>query len=659
MAHLAWLWRCVYAAAMAGGFVIAAATGQEDFESRRGDYFRIQVVDEQTGRGVPLVTLTTTGHLRYVTDSNGIVAFYEPGLMDKTVYFHLSSSGYEYPADGFGYRGKAIRIEPGGRETLRLKRLNIAERLYRVTGQGIYRDSLLTGDPMPLENPVLNAQVVGQDTVFTTLYRDRLYWFWGDTARPAYPLGHFATAGATSLLPGQGGLDPDRGVDLTYFTDASGFSRPMAPLSEPGMVWIQGVLTAKDPTGKTRMLCQYTRLTSLTEPTERGWMVFNDQTERFEPIRRSDPDFLLFDDVGHPLTVDRAGQAYVYFATPFPLGVRLRVKQDWAFLIDPNRYEVYTALHSSDAQFRWIDCERLLALAGGEKRDLIEKLKQEKNATCRLWDINTAESVTLHNGTVYWNEYSQQWIMIAVQQGGSTSYLGEVWYARADTPVGPWQYARKIVTHNAYSFYNPKHHPLFDQDDGRLIYFEGTYSHTFSGRAEQATPRYDYNQMMYRLDLSDPRLTLPSAIYRIRTGQDRVCYRPWEQVDGKTADEAIEAAAFYALIDADSATDGVAVYEHVSQDEQCVLTLNRPSPSAEPVFYGLSSESKDGTGQTVMLREYRHRTTGAVRYAVEPKDATDWIETEKPLCRVWPNRSKALTIDRSARPNRIQDTTIP
>ena len=39
----------------------------------------------------------------------------------------------------------------------------------------------------------------------------------------------------------------------------------------------------------------------------------------------------------------------------------------------------------------------------------------------------------------------------------------------------------------------------------RLVYFEGTYVTTFSGNPV-ATPRYDYNQIMYRLDLADPRL---------------------------------------------------------------------------------------------------------------------------------------------------------
>ena len=106
-----------------------------------------------------------------------------------------------------------------------------------------------------------------------------------------------------------------------------------------------------------------------------------------------------------------------------------------------------------------------------------------------------------------WNDYRQKWIMIAVQIGGS-SLLGEVWYSEADQPQGPWPLACKIVTHKDYSFYNPRHHPYFDQSGGRLIYFEGTYADTFSG-AKFPTPRYNYNQVMYRLDLADPRLKLP------------------------------------------------------------------------------------------------------------------------------------------------------
>ena len=49
------------------------------------------------------------------------------------------------------------------------------------------------------------------------------------------------------------------------------------------------------------------------------------------------------------------------------------------------------------------------------------------------------------------------------------------------------------------------HHDFLDQAGGRVIYFEGTYTNQFSGNPA-FTPRYDYNQILYRLDLADPRL---------------------------------------------------------------------------------------------------------------------------------------------------------
>ncbi len=94
--------------------------------------------------------------------------------------------------------------------------------------------------------------------------------------------------------------------------------------------------------------------------------------------------------------------------------------------------------------------------------------------------------------------------MSVFTQHFGSSLLGEIWYSEADAPEGPWRKATKIVTHDKYSFYNPKQHPYFSA--GRFLFFEGTYNHTFSGNTDQ-TPRYDYNQIMYRLDLDDPRLS--------------------------------------------------------------------------------------------------------------------------------------------------------
>jgi hypothetical protein len=115
--------------------------------------FEIDVVDSQTGRGIPLVELETVNHRRFVTDSAGRVAYDEPGLLAGRVFFFISSHGYSYPKDGFGYSGIALDVAPGRVATIRMDRLNVAERLCRLTGEGIYRDSVLLGKAVPLARP--------------------------------------------------------------------------------------------------------------------------------------------------------------------------------------------------------------------------------------------------------------------------------------------------------------------------------------------------------------------------------------------------------------------------------------------------------------------------------------------------------------------------
>ena len=111
------------------------------------------------------------------------------------------------------------------------------------------------------------------------------------------------------------------------------------------------------------------------------------------------------------------------------------------------------------------------------------------------------ERVLLHSGSVRWNVHRQKWILIACQMYGKSSLLGEVWYAEANEPTGPFKQAVHIVTHDKQTFYNVCQHPFLDRENGRMIYFEGTYANTFSGNPV-ATPRYNYNQILYRLDLN-------------------------------------------------------------------------------------------------------------------------------------------------------------
>ncbi|MBN2577500.1 MAG: hypothetical protein JXB10_00725 [Pirellulales bacterium] len=477
--------------------------------------FAIEVVDRQTGRGVPLVELTTVNQLRYFTDSNGLVAFAEPGLMHTKVFFSVKSHGYEFPQDGFGIRGKTLEIAPGGTARLEIDRINLARRLYRITGGGIYADSVRLGRPVPIREPLLNGQVFGCDGAVSAEYRGKIYWFRGDTSRPSYPLGNFKTTGATSDRPGRGGLDPDVGIDLHYFVDPSGFVKEMVPLPSPGPIWIGGLVVLRDGSGRERMFAHYVKVQGTTDnfhAAGRGLIEYDDATETFRHVAafpKTGPDLTA----GHALLHKDQGVEYVYFCDPFP---RLRVRAGPESLKNPAAYEVYTCLtpgaerkeksrfdRAADGALRWA------WRAGGEPLGPIEAEKLIRAGKMRaeespftLRDARTGKPVVAHRGSVAWNDYRRRWIMIFCEMGGSSSMLGEIWYAEAEDLRGPWVSVRKIVTHDRYSFYNPKHHSFFDQQGGRVIYFEGTYTAAFSGNTDP-TPRYDYNQIMYRLDLAE------------------------------------------------------------------------------------------------------------------------------------------------------------
>ena len=480
--------------------------------------FQIEVVDSASGDGVPLVELTTVNGIVHVTDSAGRVAFDEPGLMDQDVFFFVTSHGYQYPKDGFGNSGLRLHPARGGRARIELPRVNIARRVCRLTGTGIYRDSVLLGEPVPIAEPLLAGGVLGQDSVQTALYRGRICWFWGDTSRASYPLGNFAMSGATSELPpalGGGGLPPERGADLCYFTGPDGFARGLCPIEgQPGPVWCDGMTTLVDATGRERLYCRFARMKSLGEMHEQGIARWDDELERFVPVARLALDAPLLPH-GQPLRVQERAGDFWYFADPMPF-VRCRAEE--ASFLDVSSWEAWTCLEPGA---RWEAAHPRLERRNGQlvygwKRDtapvrpaeeaelVARGLALREELAGALREARTGAPVRAHSGSVCWNAHRRAWVMIAEELGGS-SLAGEVWYAEAPELTGPWRDAVKIVTHDDYSFYNVAQHPFFDQDGGRTIYFEGTYSREFSG-TRRPTPRYDYNQILYALDVDDPRL---------------------------------------------------------------------------------------------------------------------------------------------------------
>ena len=555
------------------------------FSQVNPNYFTIKVVDQETMRGVPMVEFKTTNQLLYYTDSNGIIAFNEPSLIGLWVSFSMFSHGYECPTEQVTFN-----LIPGTCTEVRIKRVNIAERLYRITGQDIYGESSKIGLSVPISHQGLNGKVFGQDTFIETLYKGKLFWFWGDTMGPTSFNGH--ASGATSKLPGKGGLDPNVGIDLEYFTDSNGLNKGMCDMQGPGLIWIDWLANLPDENGIERLYAKYTRTQTLDKAYERGIALFDDFSQSFKSQVRIDKWLDRVHSSGHPVRISSGGLEYLYIFDRYGLE---RVRADANQIMDPDKYEHYTCLatgskytdmnpkveHDPNNQvvYNWkTDAD---ALSIDQQNKLINSGKLlATEGWFRPFDAVTGKSVPLNPCSVFWNNFRKHWVMIAYE------FCGGIWFLESDTPTGPWTYARKIVSHDKYDFYNPGQHPIFDQECGRIIYFEGTYTLGFSGTKE-GTPLYDYNQMMYRLTLDDERLSLPAPVYLTEIQRSGSKYMKFGDIDSLKIGTDIRSIPFYALPASNPTEESIPVYSIPTIQGQ-VLTISAPSGSnTKPLFFAL------------------------------------------------------------------------
>lgn len=215
---------------------------------------------------------------------------------------------------------------------------------------------------------------------------------------------------------------------------------------------------------------------------------------------------------GHSVKVRSEGRDWFYSGFAH---ATVRVPADRESILNPRAYQAFTCLQQGtqwDDQNPHLDIGMDGRLVWGWKQDTgtvsfsqWEQLVSRKLVKTADWpwlitDVETGKAVRIHSGHLAWNEYRQRWVVLFNEAYGR-SFLGEVWYAESNSPLGPWSPARRVVTHDSYSFYNVKQHPYFAR--GCYIYFEGTYTRVFSA-SKNHTPRYDYNQVMYRLDLEHP-----------------------------------------------------------------------------------------------------------------------------------------------------------
>jgi len=475
------------------------------FGQTRGVWSGIRIVDEESGLGVPLVELESTHSVRWVSDNAGCIYIDDPEFMDQNVFFFVHGHGYEVKKDGFGYAGVKVTLK---RETVievKVKRTIAAERLVRLTGIGLLRDAILTGfDATGYQTP-LNGQVVGQDSIQAIPWQGKVLCIWGDTSKAGYPLGLFRAAGAFAPLTAAESqpYDPSKGIPYQYFVDAEQrFARVMMPLSErkEGVVWLDGLCKVKDDAAKEHVIAHYSRRAGLAEELEHGIASLDAARMEFSPLQRLNSLKEYRHPYGHAQTVTQDGKEWIVFGNPFP---NLRVPATWNAIQDPNQYEVLTPLEASQDRYeRWAWKKNLPRFSAIDESGWMDKEKgSERSHHFLPKNIEEkTERIIFHNGSFAWNEYRKKWIILGGRWLGKDSLLGEVWYTESDRLEGPYEDAVKVATHVKQSFYNVCHHPFWDQQQGRILFFEGTFTADFSGNPYK-TPRYNYNQILYRLDL--------------------------------------------------------------------------------------------------------------------------------------------------------------
>ena len=428
---------------------------------------RIEIVEAASGWPVPLVELRTTHNVKFVSDNAGIIAFDLPELMGRETWLEVRSHGYSVPADGFGLRGVRFTPEAGGTFRIEMKRSNIARRLGRMTGAGLFSESLKCGLPGGFEE----TGVLGCDSVQNAVYGGKLFWAWGDTTLAHYPLGVFDMTSAVTTVQPLTSFEPPLRLAFDYFRGEKRRVRGVARMPGDGPTWLDGYVCLPDKSGAERLVATYIKVRGFLEAYECGLCVWDDATAAFrqerlvwtksaeKPERPPVPG-------GHPAPwQDESGRRWIYFGNPLPT---LRCPATFEAWQDAATWETLTP------QPAFADA------AGGPP-------------------------VKPHTGSMAWNAFRQRWVTVFMQSMGKPSGHGELWYAESRTPAGPWGKAVKILTHDNYTFYNPRLHPEMTPAGSPILLFEGTYTAEFADRPEP-TPRWNYNQVLYRLDLDDPAL---------------------------------------------------------------------------------------------------------------------------------------------------------
>jgi hypothetical protein len=379
---------------------------------------------------------------------------------------------------------------------------------------------------------------------------------------------------------------------------------------------------------RERMAAAKERYTKVT----RGLLQFDEASGHFHVV--AEFPFHEIDELhigSQPLRVDDT----VYFCGLFP---NRRVHASAEAIRDIDNYESFTCLKQGarfdntaqqldrhkDGSLHWSWKRDTSPIGPRQQKQLVEAGHIESEERWIVFrDIESEREIRTQHNTIRWNAHRQRFVGLFTERDRS---LGETWYAEADSPTGPWVYMRKAISFGGYSFYNPCH--FFSKDNGREIFVEGTFT-KFMGRQDLPyVPRYQYNQMMVKIDLDDPRLVLPVPVYELENPR-----RYMTKSDILADDKGPRVPVFFAP---DRPSKWArAIYARMDSNGM-VLTRE---PGGKIAFYA-ETFGVGGRPWAKALYEFRHTENGARVYSILEDVGEGFKRVDAPFCRVWPNPSK-------------------
>lgn len=560
--------------------------------------FTLLVLDRKTNRALPGAQVITP-HRTYVTDSSGAAAIYETGVMNSHITVTLAADGYVtatgVPIDPTPGLTRQATIDPDASQ--------IAIRLYRINGPGIFRDRVLLGQS---SSQGLNADMMSQDGPMTTIYQGRVYWTFGDTNHESAGHSNYRGSAAASSVPD----DPERWFPLTYVHQIDGREASIAPASEfdneGALAWPGGLASVPDAGGTERLYSTFRIMNPRTgfDTLALGLGRYNDTTHIFE--RKLWFDLARPTQPGaHAFKVTSGTQSFLYYENL----TRIAATEDG--LLHPENYETFTPLrpdgtaeHDDTGRIRYRWRAQTAELSGdnvtGSGASNRERLYGELR-DARL-EPGAPHRVPIKASARDYNSFRKRYVEVITEDQPAFVPLDATWYTEADTPMGPWVYARRITGAGSRSIYNPTIAPL-RKNDGAQLFFAAVYAAPYI--PTPPLPYYNYSVVMHMLDVSDLRTALPVPVYEL-TGADNASFRLGTKAAVHPGMPAELPAPFFAYDRPAANTVPAYLVGASCRPDHGLLVGHQPAlpQRYEPDFYVLPGTVRNGPDDSVALYEY-------------------------------------------------------